>query len=121
MGTPKRRWAAATAVAAYVFALLLGLPLLFEPDGTGFGPDRDRRGVDGPLPPLPTVVEQAFTLDAHTAQLLGYRVTDRRLTLEYLVKTVSCNRLVVEPDLSETKNAVSVLLRRVPAPEMKLF
>jgi hypothetical protein len=110
------------ATAATVLVLVLGTyAVMAGGSGTGGGPDRDRRAIDVPAPPIPTVHAVATDLAPQTARITGYRVTDRTLTISYTVSDRGCTRLVVRPLVRESAQSVTVLLQRTPAPELQLI
>jgi len=124
MSSTTKAWTVPMAASLSVLMLLLGVNLLFGTgSGLGPGPDRDRRTIVDPEPdpPIPTAVEQAVDLRPRTATITGYRATARTLTFAITVKDKGCFRLAIQPAVQESDDEVTVLLQRVPAPDMRFF
>jgi len=110
-------WLVPLLAALGTVALLAGVHLAFQPGGGGGGgPDRIYPG-----PPIPTAVPQAVPIGPETASIDGYADTADGLWITLTVKTLSCTKLVVEPRVTESAEAVTVALARAPGPDRQLF
>jgi hypothetical protein len=116
------RWLVPASTALGILVLLFGMyAVVAGGSGAGVGPDHDRRGIDVPLPPLPTAQAQAVILGHGSAEITGYQASARRLTLTYTVQDRECTKLVIEPVVRESGKAVTIGLTRVPVPDMQLY
>ena len=106
-------WTAPLLAAAVVAGGILGLTALMTGgSNTGVGPDEDRTVLDLSVPArtLPPPVPLAPAL----ASVVGYQAQDRVLVISYRVSLRHCVRMVVEPEVQESADRVTVTLRRVP-------
>src|SRR4029077_15165115 len=86
--------------------------------GSGGGPDHDR-DIAVPDPPIPTVVAHETVLAPSMVAITGYQARARTLTIDYTVHSRECSMIVVEANVSETPQAVTVQLERAPSPEQQ--
>jgi hypothetical protein len=122
MSPTAARWWVPVATGLGVLVLLLGTyAVMAGGSGGGIGPDHDRRAIDPPAPPLPTVLPQLLTLGPGTATITGYRTSARWLTIAFTVIDRECTKLVIEPAVRESAKAVTIVLQRAPTPEAQLF
>jgi hypothetical protein len=119
MSSTARQWLVPVAAALGVVALVIGTHWAVSGGSSaGAGPDRPARAI---YVQLPTAKAGAITLTTRAATITGYRGTARNLTVYYTVTDLECVSMVVGAAVEESPTAVTLQLKRLPAPDTQLY